>query len=171
MLFLWLIIYYHCVVGNNGFTCKVGLCHLLSQREETSHKKKKGDNYSKPPWGLARLRFAYPWFKTYHFAPLYFNPLPPPPRLPTWPSVVRKTPFYSKLEHNTDQTTKIHPLFLTSPRNAKILVTELGFWFFWLCFRMRVRHWIFKDRLSPGTTFLLRHFCFMVLSWGFKFWW
>ena len=37
------------------------------------------DNYSKPTWGLARLRFAYPWFKTYHFAYLYFNLLPPPP--------------------------------------------------------------------------------------------
>ena len=104
---------------------------------------------------------------------------PPPPRLPTWPSDVSLTPFYSKLKHKTDQTTKIHSLFFTSPRNAKILVTELGFWFFWSCFRVMVRfwlwvvlrHWIFKDRSSPGTTFLLRHFCFMVLSWGFKFWW
>ena len=34
------------------------------------------DNYSKPTWGKARLRFAYPWFKTYHFAHLNFNPLP-----------------------------------------------------------------------------------------------
>ena len=38
------------------------------------------DNYSKSTWGLASLRFAYLWFKTYHFAYLYFNPLPPPPR-------------------------------------------------------------------------------------------
>ena len=112
--------------------------------------------------------------------PIYtsiYCPSPPPPRLPTSPSDVRKTPFYSKLEHNTDQTMKIHSLFLTSPKNAKILVTELGFWFFWSCFRVRVRfwlwvvlrHWIFEDRLSLGTTFLLRHFYFMVLSWGFKF--
>ena len=32
------------------------------------------DNYSKPTWGLARLRFAYPWFKTYHFAHLRLLP-------------------------------------------------------------------------------------------------
>ena len=125
------------------------------------------DNYSKPPWGLARLHFAYPWYKTYHFAPLYFNPLPP--LLPTWPSDVSLTPFYSKLEQNTDRTMKIHSLFFTSPRNAKIIVIELVFWFFWSCFCVRVRfwlwvvlrHWIFKDRSSPGTTFL---------RWGFKFW-
>ena len=30
----------------------------------------KRDNYSKPTWGLARLRFAYPWFKTLHFVHL-----------------------------------------------------------------------------------------------------
>ena len=34
------------------------------------------DNYSKPTWGLARFHFAYPWFKTLHFAHLNFNPLP-----------------------------------------------------------------------------------------------
>ena len=87
----------------------------------------------------------------------------PPPPLPTSPSDVRKTPFYSKLEHNTDQTTWTHSLFLTSTRNAKILVIELGFWFFWSCFRVRVRfwlwvvlrYWIFEDRSSLGTTFLL----------------
>ena len=47
--------------------------------------KKIRDNYSKPTWGLARFHFAYPWYKTYHFAPLYFNPLPPrcPPDLQT----------------------------------------------------------------------------------------
>ena len=43
----------------------------------------------------------------------------PHPRLPTSPSDVRKTSFYAKLEHNTDQTTRIHSLFLTSSRNAK----------------------------------------------------
>ena len=116
---------------------------------------------------MARLHFAYPRFKTYHFAPctsIYY-----PPWLPTWPSNVSLTPFYSKLEYNTDQTTKIHSLFFTSPRNAKIIVTKLEFWFFWLCFRVRVRfwlwvvlrHWIFEDRSSLGTTFL---------RWGFKFW-
>ena len=40
------------------------------------------DNYSKPTWGLARLRFAYLWFKTLHFAHLRLLPLglcyPPP---------------------------------------------------------------------------------------------
>ena len=39
--------------------------------------------------------------------------------LPTSPSNVRKTPFYAKLEHYTDQTTRTHSLFLTSPTNAK----------------------------------------------------
>ena len=33
------------------------------------------DNYSKPTWDLARLHFAYPWFKTYHFAHLRYLPL------------------------------------------------------------------------------------------------
>ena len=83
--------------------------------------------------------------------------------LPTSHLDVRKTPFYSKLEHNTDQITRTHSLFLTSPRNAKIPIIELGFWFFWSCFRVRVRfwlwvvlrHWIFEDRSSPSTTFLL----------------
>ena len=125
------------------------------------------DNYSKPPWGLAPLHFVYPWFKTYHFAPPVLQSDTPP--LPTWPLDVSLTPFYSKLEHITDQTTKIHSLFFTSPRNTKIIVTELGFWFFWSCFRVRVRfwlwvvlrHWIFEDRSSPGMTFL---------HWGFKFW-
>ena len=28
------------------------------------------DNYRKPTWGLARFHFAYPWFKTLHFAHL-----------------------------------------------------------------------------------------------------
>ena len=118
---------------------------------------------------MVRLHFAYPWFKTYHFAPLYFNPLPPPPPVAHMTLRVSLTPFYSKLEHNTDRTTKIHSLFFTSPRNAKIIVIELVFWFFWSCFCVRVRfwlwvvlrHWIFKDRSSPGTTFL---------RWGFKFW-
>ena len=109
---------------------------------------------------MARLRFAYPWFKTLHFTHLYFNPLP------ISPSYVRKTHFYSKLEHNTDQTTWTHSLFLTSPRNVKIPCTELGFWFFWSYFHVRVRfwlwivlrHWIFEDKSSPGTTFLLYGF-------------
>ena len=74
------------------------------------------DNYSKPTWGLARLRFTYPWFKTLHFAHLYFN------SLPTSPSKVKKTHFYSKLEHNTYWSTWTHSLFLTNPRNAKIPV-------------------------------------------------
>ena len=88
--------------------------------------------------------------------------LPPPP-VPTSPSDVRKIHFYSKLEHNTDRTTRTYSLFLTSPRNAKIPVIELGFWFFWSCFHVKVRfwfwvvlrHWIFEDRSSLGTTFLL----------------
>ena len=91
---------------------------------------------------------------------------PPPPRLLTSLSDVRKTPFYSKLEHNTNQTTRTHSPFLTSPGNAKIPVIELGFWFFWSCFRVRVRfwlwivlrHWIFKDRSSLAATFLLYGF-------------
>ena len=37
---------------------------------------KKKDNYNKPICGMARFHFAYPWFKTLHFAHLNFNPLP-----------------------------------------------------------------------------------------------
>ena len=121
------------------------------------------DNYSKPTWDLVRLHFVYPWFKTWHFVHLYFNLLPPPPRLRTSPLDVRKTHFYSKLEHNMDQITRTHSLFLMSPWNAKIPYTELGFWFFWLCFCVRVRFWLwvvlrqwkFEDKSAPGTTFLL----------------
>ena len=40
------------------------------------------DNYSKPTWGLVRLRFAYPWFKTLYIAHLRLLSLglycPPP---------------------------------------------------------------------------------------------
>ena len=42
------------------------------------------DNYSKPTWGMARLHFAYLWFKTLHYAYLNFNLLsicyPPHPQ-------------------------------------------------------------------------------------------
>ena len=34
------------------------------------------DNYNKPTYDMARFHFAYPWFKTLHFANLNFNPLP-----------------------------------------------------------------------------------------------
>ena len=33
------------------------------------------DNYSKPTWGMTRFHFAYPWFKTLHFAHLKLVPL------------------------------------------------------------------------------------------------
>ena len=104
-----------------------------------------------------------PVFQHLSFCLPVLQSVTPPPALPTWPLDIRKMPFYSKLEHNKGQTTRTHSLFLTSPRNVKIPVTELGFWFFWSCFHVRVRfwlwvvlrHWIFKDRSSPGTTFLL----------------
>ena len=35
----------------------------------------RGGNYSKPTWGMTRFHFAYPWFKTLHFADLNFNSL------------------------------------------------------------------------------------------------
>ena len=28
------------------------------------------DNYNKPTWGITRFHFAYPWFKSLHFAHL-----------------------------------------------------------------------------------------------------
>ena len=34
------------------------------------------DNYNKPTYAMAHFHFAYPWFKTLHFAHLNFNPLP-----------------------------------------------------------------------------------------------
>ena len=33
------------------------------------------DNYSKPTCGMTRFYFAYPWFKTLHFAHLRLVPL------------------------------------------------------------------------------------------------
>ena len=33
------------------------------------------DNYSKPTCDMTRFHFAYPWFKTLHFAHLNFNML------------------------------------------------------------------------------------------------
>ena len=51
------------------------------------------DNYSKPTWGLARLRFTYPWFKTYHFAHLRYFPLGiccPPLHLPLEKHIFRE---------------------------------------------------------------------------------
>ena len=52
---------------------------------------KSWDNYSKPLWGLARLHFAYPWFKTYHFVHLNFNLLPI--RYPPHPQTLEKHHF------------------------------------------------------------------------------
>ena len=78
------------------------------------------DNYSKPTCGMTRFHFAYPWFKTLHFAYLNFN------SLPTSPSDVRKTHFYSKLEHNMNRKHEPLNLFLTNPRNTKIPCIELG---------------------------------------------
>ena len=51
-------------------------------------------NYSKPTWGKARFRFAYPWFKTYHFTHLNFNPLPI--RYPPHPQPLEKHIFKEK---------------------------------------------------------------------------
>ena len=63
------------------------------------------DNYSKPTWGLARFHFAYPWFKTLHFAHLNFNPLP------TFGFSVRKQ--------------------LLQPKHNITGIKKLGFEFFW----------------------------------------
>ena len=52
------------------------------------------DNYSKLTWGKARFRFAYLWFKTYHFAHLNFNPLPI--RYPSHPQPLEKHIFREK---------------------------------------------------------------------------
>ena len=82
------------------------------------------DNYNKPTCGMARFHFAYLCFNHLHFTHLNFNPLP------TSPSDVRKTHFYSKSEHNTDQKHKPTLLFLTSPRNMKIPVdTTFCIWY------------------------------------------
>ena len=44
-------------------------------KKEKKKKKIYRDNYSKPTWGMARFHFAYPWFKTLHFAHLKLVPL------------------------------------------------------------------------------------------------
>ena len=59
------------------------------------------DNYSKSPWGLACLRFAYPWFKTYHFAHLRCLPLEicyPPFLLPLEKHIVREKKNIRKIK-------------------------------------------------------------------------
>ena len=70
---------------------------------------------------MAHFHFAYLCFNHLHFAHLNFNPLP------TSPSDIRKTPFYSKSEYNTDQNHEPTLLFLMSLRNTKIPCIELGF--------------------------------------------
>ena len=78
-------------------------CHCLptvpvlfmycSWNPQLLYTKKNRDNYSKPTWGLARLRFAYPWFKTYHFAHLRYLPLGiccPPLHLPLEKHILRE---------------------------------------------------------------------------------
>ena len=52
------------------------------------------DNYSKPTWGKACLRFAYPWFKTLHFTHRNFNPLSI--RYPPHPQPLEKHIFKEK---------------------------------------------------------------------------
>ena len=64
---------------NYSFSILLWLYIIISVLQFSTWYEVLRDNYSKPTWGLARLRFAYPWFKTYHFAHLYFNLLPPPP--------------------------------------------------------------------------------------------
>ena len=64
------------------------------------------DNHSKPTCGIAYFHFAYLCFNHLHFAHLNFN------LLPTSPSNVRKTHFYSKSKHNMDQN--MNPLFFSS---------------------------------------------------------
>ena len=73
---------------------------------------------------MTRFHFTYSWFKHLHFAHLNFN------LLPTSPSDARKTHFYTKLEHNTDQKHEPTLLFLTSPRNMKIPInTTFSIWY------------------------------------------
>ena len=55
---------------------------------------KSRDNYSKPTWGKACLRFAYPWFKTLHFAHQNFDPLSI--RYPLHPQPLEKHIFREK---------------------------------------------------------------------------
>ena len=130
------------------------------------HQIKTKDNVFFLEWNVVIIGFGpfalcLPVVQNLSLCPPVLQSVTPP--LPTSPSDVRKTHFYSKLEHNTDRTTRTYSLFLTSPRNAKIPVIELGFWFFWSCFHVKVRfwfwvvlrHWIFEDRSSLGTTFLL----------------
>ena len=52
------------------------------------------DNYSKPTWDKACLRFVYPWFKTLHFAHRNFNPLSI--RYPPHPQPLEKHIFREK---------------------------------------------------------------------------
>ena len=109
------------------------------------------DNYSKPPeiWPVCALPTC--GLKLYTLSSCTSTCYPP---LPTSPSDVRKTPFYSKLEHNTDLSTRTHSLFLTSPRNAKIPVdSPFCIWYWHSVASVNLD----KQRVVRGTKILVRN--------------
>ena len=80
------------------------------------------DNYSKPPWGLARLRFAYLWFKTYHFTHLRCLPLEicyPPLPLPLGKHIFREK------KNNKDQKVRVFYCLRTSFRTKHKNSTQI----------------------------------------------
>ena len=62
------------------------------------------DNYSKPTWGMTRFHFAYPWFKTLHFAHLKLVPLAF--RNPSLCLPLENT-FLSKNKYNKNQKVRV----------------------------------------------------------------
>ena len=83
--------------------------------------------------------------------------------LPTSPSDVRKTLFYSKSEHNTDQKHEPTLLFLTSPRNTKILVDTT--FYIWYCNSVASMN-LDEQWNVQGTKILVRN----QLLFGFLLW-
>ena len=83
------------------------------------------DNYNKPPWGLVCLYFAYPWFKTYHFAHLRCLPLEiyyPLLPLPLEKHIFREK---KKKKHNKDKKVRAFCCLRTSLRTKHRNSTQI----------------------------------------------
>ena len=106
------------------------------------------DNYNKLTCGMTHFHFAYLCFNHLHFVHLNFN------LLPTLPSNVRKTHFYSKSEHNTEKKHEPILLFLISPRNTKIPVDTT--FYIWYCNSATSVN-LDEQRVVRGTKILVRN--------------
>ena len=117
------------------------------------------DNYSKPTWGLARLHFTYPWFKTLHFAHLYFNPLP------TSPSDVKKKKKNPFIKNQNITRIKNTNHWIFSSRALETQKTPFCIWY-WNCVASTN---LDEQRVIRGTKILVRNqslFGFLIWAYG-----